>query len=299
MPFDGSISCLPPRAETHSTALFKEKRSRPTALRFHRDLLTRRRLTRINVAMPTNRSCLRLDVIENFPAYEKAAEYLKSIVAERNYKVIADIGGGANPMLDQNFVARNGLQYCLLDHSSAELAKADKCYEKIEADAADTFESFRHATGGRRFDLIFSHMFLEHVANPLQAHANFYSALKPGGMCVHIYPSPNNLPLTLNRLLPEAVGALLIRIAQPARDLAGAQRKFKAYYRMCGAPGRALSAQFEAIGYSVTRHTGYIGHTYYERFKPAALVERRLRKFIHRLQLPLTSGCLLVLERRT
>ncbi len=135
-------------------------------------------------------------------------------------------------------------------------------------------DMFREQIADQKFDLIFSHMLLEHLENPLQAHRNFYDALKPGGRCVHIYPSPNNLPLALNRLLPEAIAARLIKIAQPTRELASARPKFKAYYRMCGAPGAALSAAFEAIGYTVIRHTGYIGHTYYERFKPAAALER-------------------------
>ncbi len=238
-----------------------------------------------------------LDLIENFPAFGKAGAYLKQMILEHNYKSIADIGGGANPMLDDEFIVENNIWYFLIDKSASELNKANSLYNKIEADATDSNHAFQKQIAGRKFDLIFSHMFLEHIENPMQAHRNLYSTLNRGGRCVHIYPSPNNLPLALNRLLPEAVSACLVKIAQPTRDLEGARRKFKAYYRMCGAPNPALSAAFEDIGYTVKQHTGYIGHTYYERFKPAAMLERRLRRIIHKLQLPLTSGCLLVLEK--
>ena len=238
-----------------------------------------------------------LDLIENFPAFESAAVYLKKMILEYDYKSIADIGGGANPMLDDEFIMKNKVQYFLIDKSRSELKKANSLCNKIEADVTSGYEMFQKQMAGRKFDLIFSHMFLEHIENPMQAHRNFYSVLRPGGRSVHIYPSPNNLPLTLNRLLPEAISVYLVKIAQPDRDLEGSRRKFKAYYRMCGAPNSALSAAFEEIGYTVHQHIGYIGHTYYERFKPAAILERQIRKILHKLQLPLTSGCLLVLEK--
>ncbi|MDB5809342.1 MAG: Methyltransferase domain protein [Betaproteobacteria bacterium] len=238
-----------------------------------------------------------LDLIDNFPAFEKAAAYLEATILARNCKVIADVGGGAHPLLDDEFILRHGIDYSVLDKSMAELMKADSCGEKVEVDAIGSGDAFLAGIGDRRFDLIFSHMFLEHIDNPIQAHVNFYAALKPGGICVHIYPSPNNLPLALNRFLPESVSSVLIKVAQPGRDFASSQKKFKAYYRLCGAPGPKISAVFEKIGYKIARHTGYIGHNYYARFEPAAMLETRLRKLIHRLQLPLTSGCLLVLEK--
>ena len=241
---------------------------------------------------------LRLDLIDNFPAFVRAAAYLKAVIAEHPYHRIADIGGGANPMLDDGFIASAGIRYFLIDKSAIELGKAPAGYVKIEADAAGSDDVFRQQLGGRKFDLIFSHMLLEHIEDPMQVHRNFYNALNPGGRCIHIYPSPNNLPLALNRVLPEKISGYFLRVAQPTRDLEGLQKKFKAYYRMCGAPGPELTAKFEAIGYTVRQHTGYIGHDYYQRFEPLAKFEKKLRLLIHKLGLPLTSGCLLDLEKR-
>lgn len=252
----------------------------------------------MTLIMPKTYSRPAFDLIENFPAFEKAGAYLKEMILEHRYRTIADVGGGANPVLDDEFILKNDIQYFLIDKSASELKKANALYNKIEADADSGNDIFQKQIAGRKFDLVFSHMFLEHIENPMQAHRNFYSALNPGGRCVHMYPSPNNLPLALNRLLPAAVSVYLVKMAQPARDLEGSRRKFKAYYRMCGAPSSALSAAFEEIGYTVNQHTGYIGHTYYERFKPAAILERQMRRIVHKFQLPLTSGCLLVLEKR-
>jgi SAM-dependent methyltransferase len=239
-----------------------------------------------------------LDRIETFPGFERASLLLKDMIRAQGYRTVADIGGGANPLLDETFVASHDLQYWLIDRSATELAKAGHRRNSIVADATSSAEVFQQATGGRRFDLVYSHMLLEHIEDPLQAHRNFFSLLNPGGRCVHFYPSPNNLPLALNRVLPEAISARLVRLAQPARDLAGAQPKFTAYYRMCGAPSPHLATQFEQIGYTVLQFSGFVGHTYYERCKPAALLEKMLRRIALRFALPLTSCCLLVLEKR-
>jgi SAM-dependent methyltransferase len=254
--------------------------------------------------MPTMRSIMAicpsritLDLIDNFPSFERAGPYLQPMILAHNYKSIADIGGGAHPLLDDEFIAQNDIDYWVIDKSAAELEKINPRYRTIEADAAGDYGEFRARTAGRRFDLIITHMLLEHIENPLQAHRNFYGALNPGGRCVHIYPSPNSLPLALNRLLPDALSARLLAFAQPDRELAGAGRKFKAYYRLCGAPTTALCSVFEEIGYTVCQYTGYIGHNYYERCAPAAALERRMRKHVLRLGMPLTSGCLLVLDK--
>ncbi len=249
------------------------------------------------VIMPPAHPAPTLDLIDNFPAFERAAPYIEQLIVARGYRSIADAGGGAHPLLSQAFVACNKLDYFVIDKSARALQQAGAAYGKLETDVACDNDLFRKNTADRKFDLIFSHMLLEHVEHPMRAHRNFYGALNPGGSCVHIYPSPNNLPLLLNRILPEALSAQLLRLAQPGRDLQGAQQKFKAYYRMCGAPGPALISAFEGIGYSVRVFTGYIGHTYYERFRPAAVLEKQFRNLAHRLGLPLTGGCLLVLEK--
>jgi SAM-dependent methyltransferase len=235
--------------------------------------------------------------LDRYPAFAQARTYLQRMIVDNGYRSVADAGGGANAILDPEFVATHGIRYFLLDRSAHELAQANSRFEKIEADVEASDLQFRESTGARKFDFIFSHMLLEHLRDPLQAHRNFFAALHPGGRCVHIYPSPNNLPLALNRWLPEPVSRRLVRFAQPDRDFDGTQRKFKAYYRLCGAPSAALDATFEKIGFTVHQHTGYIGHTYYERFRLAAALERRFRTLAHQYHLPLTTGCLLVLDK--
>jgi SAM-dependent methyltransferase len=149
----------------------------------------------------------------------------------------------------------------------------------------------------RDFDLVFSHMFLEHVQTPLQVHRNIHSLLKPGGLAIHFYPSPCNVPLGLNRVLPEWITTTMVRIAQPTRDLDGQLGKFPAYYKMCGNPSEALHRIFESMGYKVLAHTGFVGHTYYDRFPIVRDIELSLRPLLVRFGLGMTSAQLLILQK--
>ncbi|MFZ1867501.1 MAG: methyltransferase domain-containing protein [Steroidobacteraceae bacterium] len=238
-----------------------------------------------------------LEPIDNNPGWGNARAFLQAEIVARGAKRIADVGGGANPVLDAGFVRANGLDYAVLDISQAELDKAPDYCRKITVDLTAPRAEFLAKIGDARFDLVFSCMFLEHLSAPMLAHGNIFSALAPGGVAIHMYPSPNNLPLTLNRVMPDWATDLLIRISQPKRDLSGQQRKFPAYYKMCGNASRRLHGRFEGLGYTVARHTSYIGHWYYDRFPLLREIERACRKPLVRARLGLTSAHLLILQK--
>lgn len=239
----------------------------------------------------------RLESVDNFPGFAFAPGYLKGWIRDLGARAVADIGGGANPMLDETFVTRNGLTYSLLDISASELEKAPSYYRKVRVDMTMPLEVFRDQVVTDGFDLVFSHMFLEHVEKPLNVHANIFAMLKPGGVAIHFFPSANNLPLFVNRFTSEWLSSLLVRFFQRGRDLHGHEGKFPAYYKLCGAPSVSLRKAFERVGYEVIRHTGYVGHSYYDDMGPLGRLERRLRPLLARLQVPMTSCILLVLRK--
>jgi SAM-dependent methyltransferase len=239
----------------------------------------------------------RLAPVDDFPGFAFAPGYLKDWIRELGAASVADIGGGANPLLDEGFVAQNGLTYSLLDISDSELAKAPSYYRKIQADMTMQPEDFREQVTAESFDLVFSHMFLEHVERPMNVHANIFTMLKPGGVAVHFFPSANNLPLFINRITPEWLSKVLVRLFQPGRDLHGHEGKFLAYYKLCGAPSGSLHKKFEKVGYRVVRHVGYVGHSYYDNIGSLGRLERKLRPLLVQLRIPLTSCILLVLRK--
>jgi SAM-dependent methyltransferase len=236
-----------------------------------------------------------LDLIENLPETD---DFLKREILHMGATSVADIGGGANPALDADFVRQHNIDYALLDISQVELDKAPSYFRKIHVDLTASSKDFSDHVGEGIFDIILSHWFLEHVQDPLAVHRNIHTALKAGGLAIHIYPTPNNIPLAVNRLLPEWVGEFLISIAQPMRDRKGMQRKFPAFYAMCGSPSKKMHAKLQQLGFDVLRHTGYIGHGYYDQFAPLRQFERALRPILLKAKIPLTSDALLVLRKR-
>jgi SAM-dependent methyltransferase len=240
----------------------------------------------------------RLDVIDNFPCWQKATALLKQKVLENNFKKVADIGGGANPLIDGEFIREQGIDYTLLDISQVELDKAPDYYRKIQTDMTSSPEEFHAHVAKDQFNLVFSHMFIEHVRDPLRMHRNIHAALKPGGLAIHFFPTPYNLPLAANRLLPEWFTGALVSFFQPERDRNGSQVKFPAFYAMCGPPTKALHAQFRKLGFDVIQHTGYIGHDYYQRLPVVRNIERGLRPILLKAGIPLTSDAILILQKR-
>lgn len=238
-----------------------------------------------------------LDVLDNFPGWAAATPFLERFIRDHGARNVADIGGGANPVLSESFVRENALTYTLFDISERELSLAPAFYRKVCVDVSAALPSFSAAVGAHRFDLVFSHMFLEHIADPLSTHRNLFSILRPGGYAVHLFPTANSIPLAANRLLPGKLTTAMLRLAQPKRDLSGRFGKFPAYYRMCGAPSPHLHRRFEALGYRVVRHTGFVGHRYYARWPALQSFEKSLRPVLVRARIPLTSMSLLILQR--
>jgi len=238
------------------------------------------------------------DVFDNYPGFDKSRGFLEQIVINLGAKSIADVGGGANPRLDEQFIRENGIDYSLLDISQEELDKAPKSYRKFKVDLTAAQKEFTACVGEERFDLVFSHFFLEHVPDALQVHRNICSSLRRGGVAVHFFPSPRCLPLFINSVLPESITRVMLRVAQPDRDLDGNQGKFPAYYNMCKGPSKAMTAALNEIGYDVIRHAGFVGHNYYARVPGLRQVEHALRPVFVKWRIPLTSFVLLVLRKR-
>lgn len=258
-------------------------------------------MTALHTSSLVARLAPRLDVFDNFPRGdgERGAFVLAFAKALGPVERVADIGGGANPLLDEARLQANGIECTLLDISAQELKKAPACYKQILVDMTTSLDDFCERVGRKRFDLMFSNDFLEHVRNPVRVHENIFAALRPGGLAIHFYPSPRCIPLVVNRLMPDWLTRPLLRMAQPHRDINGKQGKFPAFYVMCGAPSDDLRCRYEQLGFDVIRHTGYIGHDYYQRFPIAREIEHALRPILCYAGIPSISRAILVLQKHS
>ncbi len=203
---------------------------------------------------------------DDFPAF------LEAWIEHTGAACIADLGGGANPLLSPGFVARRQLDYTVIDIAPAELDKGPRQFRKLCADLGA-----RDFAGGEewpQFDLVFSRMLAEHVPCGRTFHRNVRRLLAPGGVALHCFPTLYSLPFVLNKLSAEGLSDWLLRRLQP-RDRFQ-YGKFPAYYSWCRGPSRRQLQRFARLGYEVLEYRGYFGHPYFEAFPALDRLERRM-----------------------
>lgn len=226
-------------------------------------------------------------------AWDEFEEAVQGIARDPGVNRVCEVGAGATPLLDLEFVKREGLDYVLLDASAEELDKADPSYAKIEANVEDpALET------GAPFDLVFSQFTAEHVRSPHALHRNVHAMLAPGGLAAHFFPTLYAPPFVLNRLLPERLMHVLLMRVQPRRTDAGLEAKFPAYYRWCRGPSERQLRRFEGVGFEVVEYVGYFGHDYYEPVPGLRAISRSIAAGLTKRPIPwLTSYAHVVLRR--
>jgi 2-polyprenyl-3-methyl-5-hydroxy-6-metoxy-1,4-benzoquinol methylase len=221
--------------------------------------------------------------------------------AARSHSV-CDIGGGAHPFLSMEEILADDLLYTLLDRSSDELVKAPAEICKVICDIAGELNTAKDWKSGDRvvlreqFEVIFSVMLAEHIADPLAFHKNVREMLVDGGSAIHLFPTLYTVPFLVNKFLPERITLLLNRILSPAARQT--RDKFPAYYRWCRGPLPSAIRRFERLGYEVVEHRGYFGHGYYSRFPLLARVHQWKSDFLERHPVPMLTNYAIVWLRK-
>lgn len=228
---------------------------------------------------------------ERWIAYHR--DIVKKIAAEPNVKTICEIGGGANPFLDLDFVRSNGLEYTILDISADELAKAPDSYNKIQANIADADLKLPG-----KYDLVFSHFLAEHVENGFIFHKNVFNLLQENGRAFHVFPTLYAPPFAINHLLPEDFSSNVLLFFFPHREKQGKYGKFPAYYSWCRGPIKSQIDKFESLGYSIEEYVGFYGHPYYKKLPPLNKLANSVAGFLEKNPNPLLTTYAYVVLRK-
>jgi SAM-dependent methyltransferase len=189
---------------------------------------------------------------QEFPGIKRAQEFFGDILRRENARSVLEIGAGANPTLSPD----PGVRYVVNDVDPDELAKAGPGYDTLLGDISAPGWSTPEP-----FDVIFSRMVNEHVADGETYYRNIYAALRPGGLTVHCFSTLYALPFVINRALPESVSHLVLDKTKPRDE--EHHGKFKAYYAWSRGPTKRNIARFESLGFVIERYGGYFGHGYY------------------------------------
>lgn len=172
---------------------------------------------------------------------------------------ICELGGGARPALDLDFLGENGVECLVVDISETELQKAPTGYSTLVGDVSSP--DFTPGEHDGCYDLVFSRVLAEHVRDARQFHENIHRLLRPGGIAMHFFPTFWWPPFVVNRMLPEALAERILLRVQPWRVSTGKSGKFPAFYHWCYGPTTRQIGRFATAGFAVDHCVAYFGES--------------------------------------
>jgi SAM-dependent methyltransferase len=222
-------------------------------------------------------------------------DFLLEVAHRLDVKSVAELGGGARPIIADSDVWGFVPERVVIDISAEELAKADGNVEKRVADLCEPIRD-----GLNSYDMVLSKMLCEHVSDARIFHQNCFNLLRPGGRAVHFFPTLFAAPFIVNRLLPEDLGRSILGRISPSRvqDPDTKNGKFPALYKWCKGPTRGTLKRYESVGFEVEEWRAGFGHTYYRPVPLLDAAESAKARFLVEHPTPLlTSFAMIVLRK--
>ena len=220
-------------------------------------------------------------------------DYVRELAIKEGAEHIAELGGGAKPILGDGERWGFAPHRIVVDISAEELAKAEGGVETRVLDLCKPVPDGREV-----YDIVFSKMLCEHVPDGRAFHQNCFDLLRPGGLAVHYFPTLYTLPFVINRLIPEKAARSLLRRIQPGRIDDPKWEKFPAYYRWTTGPTKRAIKRFESVGFELEAWHGAYGHHYYHLVKPLDAMEKAKSRWLAKHPVPaLTSFAVVTLRK--
>jgi SAM-dependent methyltransferase len=195
-------------------------------------------------------------------AWDNYKRVVEELCVRLHAKRIVEIGGGRDPLFSVEGVKRLGVEMTVNDISPVELAVLPKGYQTACFDVAGDISSVANLRG--HFDLAFSRMVFEHVADGRRAWSNLYELLAPGGVALAFIPTLYAVPFIINKLLPDKLAASIVKMLFANRT-DDEDPVFPARYSWCFTDDR-LQRMLSGIGYREVAVLPFYGHDYYESF---------------------------------
>ena len=203
--------------------------------------------------------------IENYDewAWTNYKHAVRNLCTRLSAQRLIEIGGGRDPLFGLDEISDLGVKMTVNDVANGELAVLPHCYQTACFDVAGDISRVANLRG--TFDLAFSRMVFEHVADGQRAWANLYELLAPGGVALAFAPTLYSLPFLLNWLLPDRLAAAIVKaIFRHRTD--DADPVFPARYSWCVADTARMDSMLSAIGYRDVFVQPFYGHGYYRSF---------------------------------
>lgn len=178
-------------------------------------------------------------------------------------KKLIEIGGGRDPLFGREDLAGMGAELTVNDISPIELAELPQGYRTACFDIANDLSDAEIERSG--YDLAFSRMVFEHVADGERAWTNMHQILSPGGIGLAFVPTLYALPFVINWLLPDKFAARIVKMLYPNRTDEG-DPVFPARYSWTIASEKTMRPMLEAAGFREVMIIPFYGHEYYRPF---------------------------------
>ncbi|MCK4408852.1 MAG: class I SAM-dependent methyltransferase [Candidatus Eisenbacteria sp.] len=219
---------------------------------------------------------------------------VKGLIERHSLRAVCEVGAGAKPLLEDEYVREHGLDCTLFDASEEELQEASSSCRTVVGDICAY-----DADNLGPFDLIYSRSVAEHIRRGDLFHKKIRDLLVDDGFACHLFPTLYALPFVVNVLIPEQVStfgkSLLIHGRWRSKH-----KKFPAYYSWCRGPSERQITRLTELGYDVLEYTGFFGHEqYYNHLPLLRKVHRHLKRVLVRHPSPhLTSFGMVALRKR-
>ena len=196
-------------------------------------------------------------------AWDNYENVVRGLARLLDAKHLLEVGGGRDPLFKANELAALGIEMTINDISMTELDVLPDTYRKACFDVAGDISAVEDLRG--HFDLAFSRMVFEHVADGQRAWKNLYELLAPGGVALAFIPTLYSFPFVVNWLLPDDVAAKIVKLLYRNRT-DEEDPVFPARYSWTFASERKMKPMLQSIGYSEVQILPFYGHGYFERF---------------------------------
>ncbi len=193
-------------------------------------------------------------------AWDHYETVLGQLARAVNAKRLLEIGGGRDPSFKPDELSALGIEMTINDISQSELDVLPAGYRKACFDVAGDISKVADLYG--TFDLAFSRMVFEHVADGRRAWQNLYDLLAPGGVALAFVPTLYAFPFLVNWLLPDAVAARIVKTLYRNRT-DEEDPVFPVRHSWTFASERKMKPMLNAIGYREVQVVPFYGHLYY------------------------------------
>ncbi len=196
-------------------------------------------------------------------AWANYERVVRQLAEASGAKRLIEIGGGRDPLFGRAALAELGAELTVNDISPVELAALPQGYRTACFDIAGNLSPEEIARGG--YDLAFSRMVFEHVADGKRAWENLFRLLAPGGVGLAFVPTLYAFPFVVNWLLPDDFAARIVKMIYKNRT-DDEDPVFPARYSWTVASEKKLAPMLAGIGYRETMVVPFYGHGYYRPF---------------------------------